>query len=1115
MSISLTLEHRSSSQETGEAVGDRQVLPTGEGAIDTPEEANAVLRTFFNDRFIPGFSRMNATRRNEYGAVVEGVFRNYAWLRGLSRPETSTLATLPDLSPDAPRSLGRVPLLLVTDSIAFRNIRAPLSVRLNGQTFRIFTHGNQITFGAAPLANGALAPIEIDLEIQSDRPEGERGSHLGLIFHLRSQASLISGNFDTGTNELVFQLSGVRVGPDTHQVATGLQGGLSIQGENVDLSNLTIDATPPPLLLYLNTADGMFRLRLSSLPPPAPPSTPLANWQTDPREWLQLPPGFWAARSQALQAAPNAARISETLTRIPGLPSWLMTAIPAGAGDVIAYLPNTAGATPGPIELQGNLSTREGSEAFRENLMRQLVFVRQQPNPPPRSSDDGEPFAISRSQNPDGTLFILGYRNEEGRARPDSDAGTELLQALSVPQNDGAARARLERTATNGRIEMSDLIETFRRNRAYGEHVDGGTLRHLLDSYLNDEAQGGRGTHRRLGHRGMITLGGLAADPQIPSQGEGARPSGLNELIERREQGRMVYQVHEYIDDRFRAETGDGLDFQYRAVLDTTPERAAWVLDHRASLVDEWVAPGSNDLNPSDAGRYSTRQTMRYLDQSLHVQRDRYPVGDVIVMRHAASGNGHAWTQTIRLVPITAGGRTQTLMLFDEHRDLAGRDADLPYPRQVSPQGFTPFNLLRGLSSVIAESNIRDLASIRFGYIASNIARLAQNPNLSRDQLREGCLYTNSGTPSVTVRILDYLQVDRSQPQNPILIINNEDATAAAIANDLRNFLGIPPDRSETWLRPRPNPIPGQSGNLRFIPLRELWEASGLQASGATNGVPFEDFAALARQLLDPPVPLRGTTDHMTAKTQRFWSVLHQIKFAIAEGSRGNIVRPTGADMRVNFFLFNSPNFHAVATPGDTELDDTADSLVTAFVPTTRADDLVAGLAEAATRFELFHDWSSRFFGETQLVTDANAIENYDPTQIYAQTVLHAGPNNDLLYALSRPRETGLPDGELPAPSWRHAVVRGRTNNMMENFGLWLLPRIENAQHQRVGVLVGRYSLTNTTMRDTDATVQGLALSNLPPFLSDLFRRAAALRNVPDRIFNYTVGTTTRWSEIR
>jgi len=637
-------------------------------------------------------------------------------------------------------------------------------------------------------------------------------------------------------------------------------------------------------------------------------------------------------------------------------------------------------------------------------------------------------------------------------------------------------------------------------NPAISGRMSRDTLTPLIRSYLLTP----NGTLRRNGHRGLVTLAGLLQRDQ---------DRGLAALMDVAN-GRRRVAAHEFVDDRFHARVagGDGLDLQYRAVLPMTPARAEELMTLPSHRWDPWVTSAS--LN-------GTTETVRLLGRDYELTRSRETVGNVVLL-HAQLRNpstNEVYTRTTRLVPITEGSVTRTLVIMEEHRDQDGSEQGRPYPRLPITNDVTPINkdsLLAGALPVITSltgpnSDIAALSTDRFAFMMSNLSRLDVNQSLSRNQLLTSSLYANDGNRTNTVRIIDYLSLDASDPENPVLLINDE-PRSQDVQNDLRTRLGIDPSVSAPWVTPRANPVRGQTGDARFIPLRELWQASLAPTSTNPRGLSFETFRGLSTLLLAPPQSIQGTTNHLTAVTARYWLVLREIQQGLRNGP-GSLVPSGGRNHPVNFFNFSHPSFHSIVSPGNADPGDTTDSLVSSFVPSNNAA-LGEQIAKAGHHAENFGTYAAFNFDPsgTSLIPNTK-VPNAVAGRRYIRTILIAGAN--IPYAISTPPDIGRFDGGVSTATWQMEEIPGVRHGFYENYGMWMVVPVMDNNQKLQGYYLGRYSITNTSVfTDLSPMAQGLAHDGLPLFVRALVNEGYRLAGATPSAPQYATGRTIGLSDI-
>ena len=1020
-----------------------------DGQISTEREAHHVLNHFPRGH------------ESEYTAVVESRTYHYRELmdmRNASAP-VQTLFTLPHI-----RGTLNVPgSTNLPGGISFHDLNAPINIDFHGQQLRgtADTHGN---FRITALHGPDGRPNQITFNLSAtDAPSQSGNRNIQMTFALVTEASLLEVQRNSDQNILIFNLAGLRFGPLSNGQTSGLSGSLRRGQDVLPFDGVSFQGNPPPLQLRVNFQTDEVTLFGQPLPVPQDVEE---NVQTV-SEWLALPPEFWRRRLQILNQSSTLVHLSEQVMRVPLINRML----PSGTGDFYTFLPSNHTSTEGTSEVffRADSLTRSGS------VLIPLVISgmrRGFSNPPPRPSDDGEPLIIGYNQNPQGTLYFLNYRNEDGSILRDPSLEEEVNAALGRVSG-------INDTFMNDRIELPDLLNTLTNNLAISGHLSRETLTDLMQSYLHP--QNGI-VQRRLGHRLLISLSHLVADEHN---------WGLNDLLEV-QQGRRKIGAHEFVDNRFRLSPtrsgGDGLDIQYRFVLNMPPEEAQNLLWRGSPQnLDPWVS--ESHFTPTSPNHQEGSLTI--LGQSLPVIRELSHSGSVLTMTEHLSNerSDTQFSRVIRLLPVTHQGRTETLVLMDECLDLPGREINRPYPRLERPNSRSSFGNLTSIaaSGVLVAGGDHQvdntaLSSDRFAYMMSNLERMRRNQTAAVEASELIALNTNSRTSSI--RTMDYLEYQQIPQGDPILLISDE-PRSEDVAYDLEERLHIPANVSRTWLMSRHSPVPDATNNIRFIPIRELWQATDLDE----KGISFESFVGLSQTLLAPPHDVAETMSHLTSTKDRYLIFLQELSEALGQGPGSVLVQRDGR-YPMNFRIFNSRSFHAVVSPGNTEQEGTADSLVSLYVPVQNTQLSSGDIANISLHAEFFRP---RSFGGIRDSAEIplTSVPNAHPGRRYLSAAIALGPytTETLLDIVRMP-------GQVSIAPWNRASIPHYENIMLENSGAWIIIPVE--QNQRViGYYVGRYSITNiANIPDTDPLAANTARTQLPEFLNSLvhwsYRTAAA-----------------------
>lgn len=1026
-----------------------------DGQVSTEREARDVL------------SHFPQGHESEYTVVVGSRAYPYRTLMDI-RNAGSPLQALFTL----PRLRGTLSVPGSTDlpgGISFHDLSVPFNLDPHGQRLQL-TANTQGGFRITALPGPDGRPNQITLDLRATDAPGQNGTRtIQMTFSLAMEASLLEAQRDSNQGEIVFNLAGLRIGPRPHGESTSLGGNFQMGQGQLHFDGVTLEADLPQLQLRFDPQTGS--MTFSGTPVPVPQNVN-ENVQTV-SEWLALPPEFWRTRLQTLNQSPGFARVSESIMNV----SFIARMLPSGAGNLYTFLPPNHTSAEGIPEIffHANQNSSESLERLQTSLI-QLVtrgMRRGFSNPPPRPADDGEPLALSFNQNPQGTLYFLNYLNEARSRVSDSSLQEELRAVLG-------GTSETEATFANGRMEMADFLNAVTNNTAILGRLSRETLTDLMQSYLrpqNGVAQ------RRLGHRLLISLANLVTRDR--------HNRGLSDLLEV-QQGRRKIGAHEFVDDRFRISPaqsgGDGLDMQYRFVLNMPPEEAQNLL-WTGSLqnLDPWVS----EAHFTDTSPNHQEGSMTILGQSLSVAREWTQSGSVRGMtEHLLSERGDTrFSRVTRLVPLTHAGHTETLILMDECLDLPGTESDRPYPRLERPNSRPPFGnipfIAAGAALVINGDHQIDGASLsldRFAYMVSNLERMRRHQSASVEASELIALNTDSRTSSI--RTVDYLQYQEIPHGDPVLLISDEPRNQD-VAHDLEERLQIPVSVSQRWLVPRHSPVPNATDNTRFIPLRELWQATDLDE----KGISFESFTGLSQTLLAPPDYLAETMSHLTSTKDRYLIFLQELSEALGQGP-GSILVPRDRKYPMNFRIFNSRSFHTVVSPGNTEQEGTADSLVSFYIPVQNTQLSSADIANVGLHAESF---SPRGFGgisESSVIPLAS-VPNAHPNRRYLSAAIALGP-----YTTETVPNIFMMPGEVTAAPWNRVSIPNYENIMLENSGAWIVVPIHQNQ-QVTGYYVGRYSITNiANLPDTDSLAANTARTALPGFLNSLahwsYRTAAA-----------------------
>jgi|GEM_PF-2863836 len=1010
-----------------------------DGQISTEREAHDVL------------SHFPQGHESEYTAVVGSRTYHYRELtdtRNAGSPLRGTFTL--------PRIRGTLNLPGSTNlpgGISFHDLNAPIDIDFHGQQLGVTadTHGNcRITALQGP--GGRPNQITLDLSA-TDAPDPNGNRTIQATFALAMEASLLEAQRNSSQNTWVFNLTGLRFGPRSNGQLAGVGGVFRRDQDVFPLDGVSFEGSPPPLQLRVNFQTD--EVTLSGQPLPVPQDVE-ENVQTV-SEWLALPPEFWRRRLQILNQSPTLAHLSEPVMRVPLINRML----PSGTGDFYTFLPSNHTSTEGTPEVffRADSLTRLGSALIP------LVISgmrRGFSNPPPRSSDDGEPLVIGYNQNPQGTLYFLNYHNEDGSILRDPSLGEEVNAALG-------GVAGINDAFMNDRIELPDLLNTLTNNPAISGHLSRETLSDLMQSYLHP--QNGI-AQRRLGHRLLISLSHLVADEHN---------RGLNDLLEVR-QGRRKIGTHEFVDDRFRVSPPrsghDGLDMQYRFVLNMPPEEAQYLLWTRPPQnLDPWVSESHfSPISPSHQ-----EGSLTILGQSLPVTRELSHSGSVLTMtEHLSTERSDTqFSRVIRLLPVTHQGRTETLVLMDECLDLPGAEADRPYPRLERPDSQSPIGNLIGAATdvlLVGGGNHQvdgtSLSSDRFTYLMTNLERMQRNQAAAVEASELIALNTNTRTS--TIRTINYLQYQQIPNGDPVLLISDE-PRSQDVVRDLEERLRIPASTSQPWLTSRHSPVPEATNNVRFIPLRGLWQATDLDE----KGISFESFVGLSQTLLAPPADLADTMGHLTSTKDRYLIFLQELSDALGQGAGSILNARSDGQYPMNFRIFNSRSFHAVTSPGNPEPEDTADSLVSIYIPSQNTQLTSDDIAQVGLHAELFEPRHFANITASAQVPAAN-IPNARANRRYLSAAIILGP-----YTTETLEDILRMPGHVSVAPWNMASIPGIENTLYENFGMWIAIPVERNQ-QVAGYYVGRYSITNSRFPDTQAVTANTARSKLPEFLESL-----------------------------
>lgn len=1042
-----------------------------DGRVSNADEAREVVLT----------SR-GAAHPGDSIVLPNGTTQTYNDIVTLSRqqPIARTVITLPTI-----RATATVPAaipgqdnsrLLVPGGIQINGLRIEVTATTHGQQLQLdnFPNGD-FNLRTLPPANGQPRELTFGLHV-TDVANGEGHHALDVTFRFSSQADQIvsQGN----GQEMVVTLNELRFGPRSTGELSGVAGELSITGNTIRLNGINFSGNFPRIQARINRQTGEFRLEMRPVPMP----TGVNGLPQEVAPWLALDGNYWQSRVNTMTGRPSAVVLSEASAFLPNAEHL----IDRGLGPIYSYFPaNQEGA----VVFSANFNDQSSLERLQTSLTN---FVRNGiqrtlPNPPPRSRDTGEPLALSYAQEDAGTLFFLTFRDAEGHVLRDENISEDFSRALG-PDNAGLA----SHSYGNGRINWGNFLNAYTQNPAISGHMSRETVTALFSSYLQNPTEL---SQRRFHHRGMQALGSLLRT---------GTSEGLLALLSptAAQPSMRPMLAHEFSDDRFRTTApvaaGDGVDMRFTYVFDLSPDQVAHVLDTApADRLDDWIYGASgNDTNRT----YSVRG---HNVDVVHRRRDNTQsliVIDEFARTPATQGN---LSRTYRLVPITAGGHTQTLVILEEHIDMPGVESRQSLPGLQRPGAQTNIfeadsnpnvsqrqptasmvrdRLIQAVPRAISSSvDVPQNRSDAVAYLFTNIDRSARNPDADQVTSPSELVCLNPGSRTSTIRIIDYLSLARRGTE-PILVIN-EIPRDSDIRASLQTRLGI--EAPASWLARQPSPVDGDNRSLRQIPPRELWAASGLAPTHTRPGIDLEAFSGLTTALINPPPgKLREALSHLTSTTERYWIFLQELVAAITPQGPGTVL-PTNGAYPMNFRVPTRMNFHSVISPGNTQVTDTADSMVFFYVPVQGTHLNGSHLADVGFHAELFTERHMRGIDSSVLIP-SNRVPNAIPGDNYiATSITSVGP-----YLTNAGSGIITLQGGVTAAPWLMVpTIPGYTNSMLENWGTWFfIPVRQNDAPDApiIGYVGIRYSITNTANQDTNPTVAETARARLPGFLSDL-----------------------------